>query len=849
MFNQYGRIISRRTNSDGENNYALSVNFDGGDSKFGIMFWDSSIDSTNTLQYGKWQHIAGTYDGSGVWSVFVDGVLEGSRSDYFPTEGALTFPTYYIGSETSTVLRFNGLLDEVKVYDYARTQEQIIEDMNAGHPVPGSPIGSAKAHWKFDEGYGDTAYDSMGSYHGDLAGSGETCPGAADCPTRTNSGKFSRALEFDGTYDYVSSSLVSDSTDDMSLSVWLNWRGPDGGNQAIFFNGSETSGNGWYVYVDNSVSDYLSVICHNVNTTNSDTTLTSDTWQHVFVQRNSGTWEIYLDGKELTMSGATTCTPNTPTTETVIGKPGPIQNYSFNGKIDEVKYFDFTLTPSQINTLYAGGASQVLGAISTDGTGPASWAASAEYCPPGDSATCSPPVAEWAFDEKAGTSAYDTSENNNTGAITNAEWQHAGKCKEGACLYFDGTGTAQYINAGSDPSITNLSDDAFTVEAWIKADGYGISNAGYFFRKDDGGAGFGLGFTTGSSSGLHSRVGCATTDAQSNAGLDEFSADSQWHHVAMTFDDAGDRYIYQYIDGRPVASYSSHIQCIDAVEADSNNDLYLGNGGEDSSYEFEGNIDEIRIFDYVRTPAQIAWSYNKGGPVGWWKFDECSGTTAYDSSGFGNNGTISIGNSGDLTSAGSCGGSSTEAWAGGETGKINASLEFDGNDDYVLIGDPAELDFDGSHSFTVAAWVMLDTENWSRAVSKFDNGGANDSSWMLSYSPGNDRLEMQISTTGADAASKACQETGTFEPDTWYHVVGWYDYDNLDVGCHLNGISNGTTNLSAQMHQGDIPIRIGTEDLDDSYWNGQIDEVKIWNYLLTDEQVKQDYNSGAARFN
>ncbi len=79
--------------------------------------------------------------------------------------------------------------------------------------------------------------------------------------------------------------------------------------------------------------------------------------------------------------------------------------------------------------------------------------------------------------------------------------------------------------------------------------------------------------------------------------------------------------------------------------------------------------------------------------------------------------------------------------------------------------------------------------------------------------------------------------------------MGWYDYDNLDVGCHLNGVSNGSGNVTGQMHQGDIPIRIGTEDLDDSYWNGQIDEVKIWNYLLTDEQVKQDYNSGAARFN
>jgi len=33
-----------------------------------------------------------------------------------------------------------------------------------------------------------------------------------------------------------------------------------------------------------------------------------------------------------------------------------------------------------------------------------------------------------------------------------------------------------------------------------------------------------------------------------------------------------------------------------------------------------------------------------------------------------------------------------------------------------------------------------------------------------------------------------------------------------------------------------------------SYFNGSIDDVKIWNYALTEEQVKNEYNGGAVRF-
>ena len=56
-------------------------------------------------------------------------------------------------------------------------------------------------------------------------------------------------------------------------------------------------------------------------------------------------------------------------------------------------------------------------------------------CIPGDTSTCDPPVGQWNFDEKSGTTAYDTSGNGNDGTLTNGPSWARGKF--GSALSFD----------------------------------------------------------------------------------------------------------------------------------------------------------------------------------------------------------------------------------------------------------------------------------------------------------------------------------------------------------------------------------------------------------------------------
>jgi hypothetical protein len=158
-----------------------------------------------------------------------------------------------------------------------------------------------------------------------------------------------------------------------------------------------------------------------------------------------------------------------------------------------------------------------------------------------------------------------------------------------------------------------------------------------------------------------------------------------------------------------------------------------------------------RTANYARTPAQIAWEYNQGKPLAHYKLDECTGTTAYDSSGKSNNGTITPGGSGNTT-AGSCNsGTSTEMWNDGTNGKFNASLGFDGTDDYVQITDTASLRFDSSsEDFSLFTWIKRTTTGTEYILSKED---ADNDGWRMQFNSSNQVLCSEDATDVTSTSS------------------------------------------------------------------------------------------------
>jgi len=121
--------------------------------------------------------------------------------------------------------------------------------------------------------------------------------------------------------------------------------------------------------------------------------------------------------------------------------------------------------------------------------------------------------------------------------------------------------------------------------------------------------------------------------------------------------------------------------------------LQIGKTG--AAAYFSGLVDEVRIYNRVLTAEEVRYHYNHGGPVGYWKFDEGSGTTTYDSSGNNNTGVIYSASTSCIYPAAGC-----PQWV---QGKYGSALSFDGVEDYVSV--PNSSSTNVTSTVTIEAWI------------------------------------------------------------------------------------------------------------------------------------------------
>lgn len=109
----------------------------------------------------KWTHIAWTF-ASGESKVYIDGMLRSSQNQSLvqTIQNDSTPLRMGIASEVETNLRFEGRLNDVRIYDRALSAQEV-EDIYDGEDV--SP--GLTSHWKLDETSGTTVQDGSGNGH------------------------------------------------------------------------------------------------------------------------------------------------------------------------------------------------------------------------------------------------------------------------------------------------------------------------------------------------------------------------------------------------------------------------------------------------------------------------------------------------------------------------------------------------------------------------------------------------------------------------------------------------------------------------------------------------------------
>jgi serine/threonine protein kinase/Flp pilus assembly protein TadD len=209
------------------------------------------------------------------------------------------------------------------------------------------------------------------------------------------------------------------------------------------------------------------------------------------------------------------------------------------------------------------------------------------------------------------------------------------------------------------------------------------------------------------------------------------------------------------------------------------------------------------------------WSFSTGGIVAWWKFDGTGSRTAVDSSGSGLDGKLS----GDA-----------QIISHPERGSV---LSLDGEGDYVDCGKDSA--FDITNSITITAWVNITTvpTNWMGIVTK------SNTAWRLSTAYDQRRFHFAISPGAAGHYINGNIEVAAGQ---WHHVCGTYDGTNIRL--YVDGVEDPKSPMaySGSITTNGEPVYIGGNmEGPERYWNGLIDDVRIYSYGLSEAEIKAVY--------
>lgn len=223
-------------------------------------------------------------------------------------------------------------------------------------------------------------------------------------------------------------------------------------------------------------------------------------------------------------------------------------------------------------------------------------------------------------------------------------------------------------------------------------------------------------------------------------------------------------------------------------------------------------VDEVQSDGSVLTGD--VWSFSPGGLVGWWKLNDGSGQTAADSSGNNLHGKIA----------------GNPVWVDGLAGK---ALKFDGDGDYVDLGNDSSLNI--SSQITVAVCIKVDTFDceWQAMITKGDG------SWRLQRN--GTKSSIEFACTGAfvpNALVGSLFGTVSVDDGHWHHIAGTYDGSKICL--YVDGKLDVSSEAAGSIIVNDYNVLIGANaEKPDRNFKGSIDDVRIYSYSLSAEEVKE----------
>ena len=294
-----------------------------------------------------------------------------------------------------------------------------------------------------------------------------------------------------------------------------------------------------------------------------------------------------------------------------------------------------------------------------------------------------------------------------------------------------------------------------------------------------------------------------------------------WYHVVGVRNGTT---MILYLNGKSVATSTI-----------SSNSISVNSGSLDIGYfpsygqYFDGQIDEVRIWNDARTEAEIkANMYSElsgleNNLAAYYPMNYGSGTTITDNSSNSNNGTMT-----------NMDGSSD--WVSNALFGQNYALDFDGSNDYIIVSDDNSLDND--NYITISMWINAETITNKDCLISKDHSTEQSGNYALRFNSSN---QLKWYVWGGDADNGSTNSASAISTNVWTHVAVTFDNSTNTTKFYINGsLDNTSTSITKDLVANSSDLHIGWDGQNSRYFDGKVDEVRIWSDIRTQTEIQDN---------
>ncbi len=181
------------------------------------------------------------------------------------------------------------------------------------------------------------------------------------------------------------------------------------------------------------------------------------------------------------------------------------------------------------------------------------------------------------------------------------------------------------------------------------------------------------------------------------------------------------------------------------------------------------------------------------------------------------------------------------------------SLSFNGTNEYVSV--PFNSTMNPSGDFSVSAWVKLTNSNKYRSAvtSRSETVNGNQTGGYMLYISDANKWQFWNGHGDTDGFWAQANSDRRIVQNTWQMQTVTYDHANTHMRLYVDGVLVAQNNSETLLANTDKPLYIGAGRTNKHphdalppqfYFNGNIDDVAIWNTTLSAAEIVQLYNSG-----